>query len=151
MAIQYPENLPLGLHSGRSYQLRSPLQRSELESGRAIQRRRFTSVPQGASIQWLFSDAQGQAFEAWWRDSLTDGSQWFECKLKTPMGLSAHVCRFTAVYSGPNLVGPNLWSYSAELELRFRAVPPTGEGLFPEDILFSEIFDQTINREWPKA
>lgn len=149
MPIYYPEALPMGLHSGRSYQLRSPLQRSELASGRAVQRRKFTSVPQGASIQWLFNNAEGQAFEAWWRDALKDGASWFECPLKTPMGLQHHTCRFTDVYSGPNLVGPNLWSYSAELELRFRAAPPVGEGLFPDDIVYSELFDRTINIEWP--
>lgn len=149
MPVYYPEHLPRGLHSGRTYQLRSPLTRSEMANGRAIQRRKFTSVPQGASIQWLFNDAEGQAFEAWWRDALLDGASWFECPLKTPMGLQYHTCRFTDVYSGPSLVGPNLWSYSAELELRFRAAPPVGEGLFPDDIIYSKLLDRTLNIEWP--
>lgn len=149
MPIYYPEGLPRGLHSGRSYQLVSPLQRSELNSGRAMQRRRFTSVPQGARISWMFTNVQGQAFEAWWRDQLLDGSEWFECPLETPLGYQDYTCRFTEVYSGPARVGPNLWSYSAELELRERAVPPVGEGEFPQDILDSEIFDLTINREMP--
>lgn len=151
MTIYYPKGLPRGRHSGRSYQLVSPLLRSNLVSGRAMQRRRFTSVPQGANINWLFSDVQGQAFEAWWRDQLTDGAQWFECPLDTPLGYAEYTCRFTDVYSGPDRVGPNLWAYSAELELRNRAVPDVGEGEFPEDILLSEIFDLTINVEWPAA
>lgn len=149
MPIYYPESLPLGLRNGRTYQLVSPLQRSELASGRAIQRRRFTSVPQGASVQWIFSDAQGQAFEAWWRDALKDGAAWFEMPLRTPMGLQHHTCRFTGVYSGPAFIGNGLWSYSAELELRFRAAPPVGEGLFPDDIVYSKLLDRTINIEWP--
>lgn len=151
MTIYYPAGLPRGRHSGRSYQLISPLLRSDLVSGRAIQRRRFTSVPQGANINWLFSDVQGQAFEAWWRDQLIDGAQWFECQLDTPMGYADYTCRFTDVYKGPSRAGPNLWAYSAELELRERAVPPVGEGEFPEDILYSELLDLTINREWPNA
>lgn len=151
MPIYYPSGLPRGLHSGRSYQLVSPLLRSELASGRARQRRKFTSVPQGARVQWLFNDVQGQAFEAWWRDQLSDGAMWFECPLDTPMGYMDYTCRFTQVYSGPSRVGPNLWSYSGELELRERAVPPIGEGEFPEDIIFSELFDLTINQEWPTA
>lgn len=151
MTIYYPAGLPRGRHSGRTYQLVSPLLRSNLVSGRAMQRRRFTSVPQGASINWLFSDIQGQAFEAWWRDQLTDGAQWFECPLDTPLGYAEYTCRFTDVYSGPDRVGPNLWAYSAELELRNRAVPDVGEGDFPEDILLSGIFDLTINIEWPNA
>lgn len=151
MTIYYPKGLPRGRHSGRSYQLVSPLLRSDLVSGRAIQRRRFTSVPQGSRINWLFNDLQGQAFEAWWRDQLKDGAQWFECPLDTPMGYMDYTCRFTDVYSGPDRVGPNLWQYSAELELRERAVPPVGEGEFPDDILYSELLDLTINIEWPEA
>lgn len=151
MTVYYPTGLPRGLHSGRSYQLVNPMIRTAMESGRARQRRAFTSVPQGAKISWLFSDIQGQAFEAWWRDQLTDGVSWFECPLDTPMGYMDYTCRFTGVYSGPSRVGPNLWSYSAELELRDRAVSLVGEGEFPEDILYSEIFDLTINREWPLA
>lgn len=149
--ISYPNGLPVGLRAGRSYQLQSPLQRTQMGSGRARQRRQFTSVPQFCDLNWLFNDVQGQAFEAWWRDTLVDGSLWFEMPLKTPMGFEKYECRFTGVYSGPEPVGPRLWQYSGQLELRERAAPPEGEGLFPEDILYSELLDITINREWPAA
>lgn len=147
----YPSGLPRGLHSGRSYQVVNPLQRTELSSGRARQRRRFTSVPEIAQVSWLFRSLEGQAFEAWWRDSLIDGALWFDCPLETPLGYADYVARFTGIYSGPSRVGPDLWSYSAELELRERAVLPVGEGLFPDDILYSELLDLTLNREWPTA
>lgn len=149
MPIYYPSGLPRGLHSGRSYQLVSPLLRSDLVNGRARQRRGFTSVPQGARVKWLFTSAQGQTFEAWWRDQLKDGALWFECPLETPLGYDLYTCRFTDVYSGPARVGPELWSYSAELELRERAVPAEGWGDFPDFILHSDIFDYAMNREWP--
>lgn len=151
MSIPYPSGLPVGLRSGRSYQLENPLQRTELSSGRARQRRRFTGVPSYTELTWLFTDVQGQAFEAWWRDVLIDGSQWFEMPMKTPLGYMPYECRFTGPYSGPAVVGPNLWSYSGPLELRERAAPPVGEGEFPDDILYSELLDLTINREWPQA
>lgn len=147
--IYYPEGLPLGLQSGRSYQLEDPLQRTQLSSGRARQRRRFTSVPQYANISWLFNDNQAQLFEAWWRDSLIDGSQWFEYPLRTPLGLDERTSRFTSVYTGPSRVGPNLWSYSAELELRERAVLPVGCGILPDFVLNPEIFDIAMNVKWP--
>lgn len=149
MTIYYPQELPRGRHSGRTYQLISPLLRSNLVSGRAMQRRRFTSVPQGANINWLFSDVQGQAFEAWWRDQLVDGAKWFECPLDTPIGYTDYTCRFTDVYSGPDRVGPNLWAYSAELELRERAALPPGWGEFPELIVDQAIFDIALNDKWP--
>lgn len=149
MTIYYPEGLPLGLYSGRTYQVVSPLQRSELTSGRARQRRRFTNVPEMAQISWMFNSVEGSAFEAWWRDQLIDGSQWFEMPLDTPMGLAYYTARFTEVYTGPSRVGPKLWSYTAQLELRERAVLPIGSGEFPEFILDAAIFDVAINDYWP--
>lgn len=149
MTIYYPAGLPRGLHSGRTYQLVSPLLRSALTNGRARQRRKFTSVPQGAEIKWIFTDVQAQAFEAWWHDQLIDGVNWFECPLETPLGYSFYTCRFTGVYKGPNRSGPNLWTYSAELELRERAVLNPGWGEFPEFLLESDIIDLALNREWP--
>lgn len=145
----YPKGLPVGLHSGRAYQIVDPLQRSTMTSGQARQRRRFTDVPEMASIRWIFNSLQGTAFEAWWRDALSDGASWFECPLETPLGYQLYTCRFTAIYSGPTRVGPQLWSYSADLELRERAVQPVGSGEFPEFILNASIFDIAINSYWP--
>lgn len=149
MTINYPTGLPRGLHSGRTYKTVSPLRRSELASGRARQRRNFTSVPAMASISWIFNSVQAQAFEAWWRDALIDGSQWFECPLETPLGYQDYTARFTDIYDGPSRAGPLLWSFTAELELRERPILEEGWGEFPEFILDSSILDIAINREWP--
>lgn len=152
MPIYYPEGLPRGLHSGRSYQLVSPLMRSDLDSGRARQRRRFRDVPEGAQVAWLFSSVEVRAFISWFRDQLTDGVLWFECPLDHPaLGLTYYTCRFTDVYKGPSRVGPNLWSITAELELRERAEMPADWGFFPDLILGSSILDYAMNREWPAA
>src|SRR5690606_31525944 len=145
-----PEGLPLGLHSGRTYQLVNPMVRSELDSGRARQRRRFTSVPEGAQVAWLFSSLEARAFISWFRDVLTDGVLWFEMPLDHPaLGLTDYTCRFTGVYKGPSRVGPDLWSITAELELRERAIMPPGWGDFPEFILGSGILDIAMNKKWP--
>lgn len=149
MTIYYPPGLPVGLHAGRAYQIQSPLMRTTLSSGRARQRRRFTDVPQYAKISWMFTDAEAVTFETWWRDGLTDGALWFEMPLKVPEGFSHYVCRFTDVYSGPNLIGPNLWGYSAELEMFERPLPAAGWGEFPEFLLEADIIDYAMNREWP--
>lgn len=149
MTLYYPDQLPRGLYSGRTYQLVSPLQRSELTSGRARQRRRFTSVPEMVQVSWLFNDTQGVVFEAWWRDVLIDGSQWFEMPLDHPLGYSTYTARFTDVYTGPARVGPELWSYSATLEVRERIAAPLGYGEFPEYIANADIFDIAMNQLWP--
>ena len=147
--IEYPKGLPAGLQSGSSYQTVSPMQRSTLVTGRAIQRRRYTNVPTSRKISWIFNNSQAQAFEAWFRDALNDGVSWFECPLDTPLGYSLYTCRFTDVYEGPSRAGHNLWAYSAELELRERAVPPVGTGEFPDYILYADIFDVAVNEYWP--
>jgi len=102
-----------------------------------------------AQISWLFTSQECQLFEAWWRDELIDGSQWFEAPLETPLGYQDYTSRFTDIYSGPSRVGPNLWSITAELELRDRPILPYGWSILPSFILNPEIFDYAMNREWP--
>lgn len=149
MTIYYPDVLPKGLIGSRTYQVVSPLQRSQLTSGRARQRRKYISTPERDKISFLFSDSEGQAFEAWFREVLKDGALWFECPLRTPLGLNNHSCRFTDIYQGPNPVGPDLWSYSGEVELLERAVLEDGWGEFPELVAGSAIIDIALNEKWP--
>jgi hypothetical protein len=105
-----------------------------------------------ASVTWTFTDVEAQTFEAWFRDAITDGSAWFNMKLRTPGGESSKVCRFTDIYQGPNIIGGNYWQYTAELELYDRPIvlpPPWGQ--FPEFITGMDIIDIALNREWPAA
>lgn len=148
--IDFPSLLPTPLRSGYGLQHVSPMMRSELQSGRARQRRRYTSVPSMASVSWLLSDDQAMAFEAWFRDATVDGTDWFNCRLSTPVGLKDYECRFVEMYNGPELVGPNLWRITATLELRERQLPPAGWGLVPSFIMGKDIFDRAMNQEWPQ-
>jgi hypothetical protein len=50
------------------------------------------------------TDAQAQLFEAWYREAITDGVDWFFMKLQTPLGVQFYKCRFTDIYQGPTLV-----------------------------------------------
>lgn len=150
--IEYPrEYLPLPLREGYTFQAVSPMQRSEMQSGRARQRRRFTSVPTMAAVSWILSDVQSQLLEAWFEDALKSGSEWFNCPLKTPEGIQDYVARFTDIYRGPVLVGVSLWRFTAELELRERPILAPGWGNFPGLIAGSRIFDIAMNQEWPES
>ncbi|ENF0685190.1 TPA: hypothetical protein ACRMX2_003751 [Pseudomonas aeruginosa] len=153
--IQYPNICP-PLREGYGFNPVSPLARTELQSGRARQRRRFTSVPTMASVRWRLTDTEAMLFEAWFRDQLVDGSQWFECPLKTPEtpnGLRTYIARFTDIYDGPDLVSGSLslWDFTATLELRERPILDPGWTILPEFILHPDIFDIAMNREWPEA
>jgi hypothetical protein len=148
--IDYPASLPPPLRSGYSLQHVSPLMRTQLESGRARQRRKYTSVPTMAQVSWLFTQGQAQLFEAWFRWDLKDGAEWFFADLRTPMGLQPYECRFADMYSGPSLVGRLHWQFSATLEIKERQTLTEGWEAAPSFVINSEIFDFAMNEEWPE-
>lgn len=149
--IDYPANLPPPLRSGYGINHVSPLQRTELATGRAIQRRRYTSVPSIASVSWLMSQPQAQVFEGWFRWTLSDGAEWFNARLRTPLGLRDYECRFVGMYEGPDLIGVDRWKFSADLEIRERQTVDAILAAHPDIILGAAIIDIAINREWPAA
>ncbi len=149
----YPhEYLPLPLQDGYGFKPVSPLLRTQLTSGRARQRRQYTSTPTQASVTWMFTtDAQAQLFEAWYRDTISDGAAWFLMRLQTPLGVESYKCRFTDIYDGPVLVAPIYWRFSATLELWERPLLPPGWAEFPYFVVNQDIIDLALNREWPEA
>lgn len=151
VTIDYPEGLPLPQHAGYGVNHVSPLMRTELATGRARQRRIYTSVPSMAAVSWVMTDAQAQLFEAWFRWALVDGAEWFNATLRTPVGIKPYVCRFAEMYAGPVLLGRDRWRFEATLEIRERQTLPQGWEQFPGFVLGSDIIDKALNREWPKA
>lgn len=115
--IVYPSYMPPVLLSGYGIQTVSPLVRSKQESGRAAQRRGFTSVPVIAKIEMVLNRAQAQAFETFFRWTLNNGAEWFEIKLKTPLDYAQYKSRFTGIYSGPNLLSGSIYKITGELEI----------------------------------
>lgn len=150
--INWPAGLPGVIREGHSTQHGNTLQRTQLESGRARQRQRFTSVPSVQQCSWIFSENEAVAFEAWYRDALHDGAEWFNMLSRTPMGQETQlVCRFTGIYSGPDLVGGDMWKVAAPLEIFERPLMPAGWGLMPEYLLRADVFDIAVNQRWPAA
>ena len=151
--VSYPhEYLPLPLQDGYGFKPVSPLLRTQLTSGRARQRRQYTSTPTQASVTWMFTtDAQAQLFEAWYRDTISDGAAWFLMRLQTPLGVESYKCRFTDIYDGPVLVAPIYWRFSATLELWEKPLLPPGWAEFPSFVVNQDIIDLALNREWPEA
>lgn len=150
----YPSQLPLPVQNGYALQHISPFVRTEMQSGRARQRRTFTSVPSSASVSWFFtSDVECQLFEGWFRDNLgaKDGENWFSIPLQTPIGIHDYDCRFADMYSGPTLVAFNKWQVTATLEIRERPILPVDYAtIAPSFVLLSDIFDKAMNEEWPE-
>jgi hypothetical protein len=150
MAIaEYPTGLPYPSREGYGLQHVSPLQRTEMRSGRARQRRRFTSVPSEVQVSWLMTQEQAQIFEGFFRWGVTDGADWFNCPLQTPLGIQLYEARFTDVYDGPELVGVDYWRFTAQLEIRERQTLTKLWYDFSDYIFQQSIIDKAINREWP--
>ena len=146
----WPEQLPMPEQSGYAIQHVSPLQRTEMVSGRARQRRVYTSVPSMVAVQWFLSDVEAQLFEVWFRYSITDGADWFLCPLKTPVGIKHHEARFNGMYEGPTLTAFKRWTASATMEIRERQTLTSDELYDIQGIIDSEIFDRALNDKWPK-
>ena len=148
---QYPAELPPPELDGYRLQPVSPFVRTELASGRARQRRRFTSTPTMIPVSWLLSLIEFELFEAWFRHTITDGADWFTGPLKTSRGIrDDYEQRFADMYEARE-VGPMYWRVSARLELRDRHTASAAEAEFPLEIIYSSLFDKTMNRHWPDA
>lgn len=147
--INFPEGLPGPLREGHSL---SPVQtflRTQLQSGRARQRRNFSDVPTMGTWDFIFTSNEAAAFEAWFRDAINDGVDWFNINRLTPIGNASLVCRFAAMYTGPTLYGRDRWRYSCPIETYERPIMPPEWGILPEFILKADIFDIAMNYEWP--
>ena len=149
--VSWPTQLPLPEQSGYAIQHVSPLQRTTMVSGRARQRRVYTSVPSNVAVQWFLTEQQAQLFEAFFRYAITDGADWFLLPLKTPMFTGDYECRFTSIYEGPTLTAFNKWTVSATIEIKDRqTLDPTWINT-PQYVLDSSIIDFAVNQLWPVA
>ena len=145
--MDYPTGIPAPLRAGYGINPENNIIRTQMVSGRARQRVAYTSVPAYADLSWIFTAQEAQVFESW---SSVVGGEWFTINLKTPLGYYGQECRFMESPSGPDLLGVNLWSYKAKVEIKDRVIvdPSYGEYL-PGFLLLSDVFDLAMNREWP--
>lgn len=151
--VDYPKELPSPSRLNYAIQHVSPFERTQMRSGRAKQRRTFTSVPSMVPLSWLLTTVEAQLFEAWFAHGITDGADWFNISLKTPAGnMAPYECRFTEMYDGPALVGVDDWRITAEVEIRERPILSKEWYLYGQSFVLNQsIFDLAINREWPES
>ena len=149
--VSWPTQLPMPEQSGYAIQHVSPLQRTTMVSGRARQRRVYTSVPSMVAVQWFLTEQQAQLFEAFFRYAITDGADWFLLPLKTPMFTGNYECRFTGIYEGPVLIAYDKWTVSATIEIKERQTLNAGFAYVPQYVIDSSIIDVALNDLWPAA
>lgn len=151
--VEYPADLPCIQQTNFAFQPVSPVLRDTMTSGRARQRRLYASTPSMVTVEWLCSDAEAVALEAFYNQTLNGGVDWFTMAIRTPYGSEARRVRFTDIYQGPSLEQGRYWRYTATLELETRlGIEPstmsgraTGTGYQMTDDLFGMLND-LLNR-----
>lgn len=153
--INWPQELACVLRQGYDIRYQNPLMRTDLVSGRAVQRRRFTSVPAFVSVNFMMNDAEAMFFDIWFKSDqgIYDGAAWFNIDvLRTPIGNGPFVARFTGIPDGPTWQATSRphWLYVGELEIWERPTLPDDWAEFPDYVINGNIIDMALNREWPE-
>lgn len=149
--VQYPRLLPKPLQEGYALERYDPVRRTKMVSGRIRSRRMCESAPEYVQVSFLFTEAEAGFFEAWYDKKIDAGTARFDIEIQATEGIAFREARFTEMYKGPTLVGPNYWKVTAKLELK-PAKRLADEWLdFPEYWLQANVIDVAMNREWPAA
>lgn len=93
MIIRFPESLPKPTRN-YSVDIENSAVRSNMDSGRIRQRRRFTASQNSLSVKWELTDEEFQIFESFVFHALSGGTGWFEADLLTGNGIVPHKVRF---------------------------------------------------------
>jgi hypothetical protein len=114
--ISYPALLPAPT---RDYSLgiKNSAIRTQMESGRYRQRRRFLDSENTAQLVWLFTDAHYQLFDSWAFHALSGATGWFECPIVTGGGVQVHTIRIQAGEYSAKLENGMNWRVTATVDV----------------------------------
>lgn len=113
------EKLPYPTVEGYSIRPDEAIIRTDMESGPARQRRRYTQTPSKISVRWIMNPEQFCLFEAWYKYHAKEGAEWFVITLLGGIGLTEQDARFTQQFEA-SLIAGRLWQITSELEIRDR-------------------------------
>jgi hypothetical protein len=69
--------------------------RTQMDSGRFRQRKRWTAALRTISVEWSFTDAQFALFQGVYKYKISDGADWFTMQMPFGNGLNTYTVRFT--------------------------------------------------------
>jgi hypothetical protein len=123
----WPEKLPKPTYQGFGIEPMDAVLRTEMESGPARQRRRYTQTPTSITVRWRFNEWQFALFESWFVNRAKVGAAWFNITLLGGLGLTEHQARFLGEGKKPYRAAPargvgNIWIVTSNLEIRERPV-----------------------------
>lgn len=115
----WPSTLPVPNISGYKLTPEQAFSRTDMQSGAARQRKRFTDAPAYVTADWRFTPVQMAIFKTFFKTTINQGTDWFTCPLDAGIGISNYDTRFIGKppYDAQPLPGMN-WEVSAQLEVR---------------------------------
>lgn len=150
MIPEFPKSLPLAVRDGYGLEKVNKIRSTDMDVGRGVQRWEFDDAPEFATVSWVFTEAESRLFNAWVNQVAKAG--WFTLRLVTDMGFDDLTVRFRETPKRAELVARYCWRWSALIEIEFEQMLPDGWAeLLPDYILYGDIFDYAMNREWPLA
>lgn len=127
-SLNFPEAL-VGLPTigGYGIEPQDGVARTDMDSGPARQRRRWTTTPTDFPVTWKVTRAQLALFEAWYYHHAAEGAAWFNITLLSGTGLNLHEARFVGKYkaapwNGSDDANAEWWRVTTKLEIRNRPI-----------------------------
>lgn len=165
VTVVWPDVLPLPTFEGYGIEPMDSILRTDMESGPARQRRRYTQTPTRMPVRWRFTAWEFAIFESWYRHKAKEGGEWFSINLLGGLGMVSHEARFVGRGQAPYRANPARggpgdgarWVVTSALEVRERPVLDEGalEVALSEDItgLIAAIdgLHATVNTTLPGA
>lgn len=118
-SLSWPAALPMPLLETHGFQPRPPVARTEIERGKADQRRRFKQVPTVVPFSLVLDDGEASIWEAWVEYKAQQGARWFAIDLWSGIGLASHEARIETVEQVKQ-VRRDRWKVTGNFEVRER-------------------------------
>lgn len=163
-SINYPNNvLPLPLVANPTHSEIDRLLRTAMDSGYAVVRKRFTTVPVNFIVQFLVNQDTLSFFQSWFANDLDYGVNWFNMDLPVGDDLqSSHECRFLEnpkyILEGYNWrINAKIEAVSLNLGLNYDDIvlgmiaTIGGVGGFTIASTYLDNFDVAINQTFPAS
>lgn len=113
----YPSTLPAPVVPRYTIKHGEAINRTNMDSGPARQRRLFTQVPSQIILTWIMNQDEHQLFQGWYKHQAKEGASYFTINLLSGNGILPHTARFRGQPSVV-LTSQNTVSITATLEVR---------------------------------
>ncbi len=116
----WPSTLPNPSFDGYSVEAGDPTIRTDMDSGPARVRRRFTAAPDRVGLKFVMTEAQMSAFRTFWDGDAMQGAAWFDMTLRDGRmaGVVSKAIRPNPAAFKAEMLGAGVWSVTFSAEVR---------------------------------